>query len=83
MVALWVERALLLRPSLAPTFFQPLLCALMALCMDPGGEVKAHSWVGGVVGGVMRSTAVGELAALASSGESSVSPESLVAVCDW
>lgn len=55
----------------------------MALWMDPGGEEKAHSCVGGVVGGVMRSMEVGELAALLSSGASSLSPDSLAEELDW
>lgn len=50
----------------------------MALWIDPGGVEKTHSGVGGVVGGVMRSTAAGELVALVSSGRSSLSPDSLV-----
>lgn len=50
---------LVLNPSLAPTFFQPLLWAAMALWKPP--EEFPHSVeVGGVVGGVMGSIAGGE-----------------------
>lgn len=53
-------RPLRLRPSLAPIFFQPLLCALMARCRLLGDVLKAQSDVGGVVGGVMGSLPDGD-----------------------
>lgn len=63
----WPERLFLLSPSFAPTFFQPLLCALMALCRPPGEVLlKVQSVVGGVSGGVMGSLAGGELVPLSS-----------------
>ena len=43
-----------LSPSLAPIFFHPLLCALIARCRLLG-DVETQSEVGGVVGGVMGS----------------------------
>lgn len=49
-------RLILPRPSLAPTFFQPLLCELAALrCEGAEGEVNSQSETGGVVGGVIGS----------------------------
>jgi hypothetical protein len=61
-VALWPRllRPILLRPSFAPTFFQPLLCELMAFWRLPGEVPKAQSDIGGVVGGVIGSFAVGD-----------------------
>lgn len=50
----------LLKPSFAPTFFQPLLWADIARCRLPGDVLKVHSDVGGVVGGVMGSMPGGE-----------------------
>lgn len=55
-------RPLLLSPSLAPTFLQPLLWAASALCNPPGDVLNDQSDVGGVVGGVIGSAAGGELA---------------------
>jgi hypothetical protein len=48
-------RPLRLSPSLAPIFFHPLLCALMARWRLLGDVLKAQSDVGGVVGGVIGS----------------------------
>lgn len=63
----WVpERLFRPIPSFAPTFFQLLLCALMARCKPPGEVLKAQSVVGGVSGGVMGSLAGGEFVPLSS-----------------
>lgn len=65
--ARWPDRPFLPKPSFALTFFQPLLCALMALWRVPGEvPLNAQSVVGGVVGGVMGSQAGGELVPLSS-----------------
>lgn len=58
--------ALRLKPNLAPTFFQPLLCAAMVRWKPPGEVLNEYSGVGGVVGGVMGSMAGGELLSLSS-----------------
>lgn len=55
-----------LKPSFAPTFFQPLLCAAIARWSPPGDEFPQSADVGGVVGGVMGSMAGGELPSLSS-----------------
>lgn len=55
-----------LNPNLAPTFFQPLLCAATARWKPPGDVLKVYSDVGGVVGGVMGSIVPGELLSLSS-----------------
>jgi hypothetical protein len=71
----WPDRPFLPRPSFAPTFFHPLLCALMALWRVPGEVLlNAQSVVGGVVGGVMGSQAGGELVPLSSVRSSAGSP---------
>jgi hypothetical protein len=49
-------RLILLRPSLAPIFFQPLL----AFWRPPGEVLNPQSAMGGVVGGVMGSFPVGD-----------------------
>lgn len=55
------------RPSLAPIFFHPLLCAATARWKLPGeGLLKVQSEVGGVVGGVIGSVPEGELQSLSS-----------------
>lgn len=51
-------RLILFRPSFAPTFFHPLLCALRALWSPAGDVWNAQSEVGGVVGGVIGSFSV-------------------------
>jgi len=53
-------RPFLLRPSLAPIFFHPLLCALIARWRLLGDVLNAQSDVGGVVGGVMGSLPDGD-----------------------
>lgn len=78
-----VDRDLRFRPSFAPTLFQPLLWALMALWRVPGEAVKAQSGVGGVVGGVMGSIGGGEVDELSSVVNSSLSPASLDDEAGW
>jgi len=53
-------RPILLRPSFAPIFFQPLLCELAALWRPPGDVLNSQSETGGVVGGVIGSFEAGE-----------------------